>query len=678
MNGKKYVFFIRRAPVLLMISVLLFSVSLAAQVQVPVTISSEKIVVEGKVYFMHQVMKGQTLYSIARAYSISVDQLTRENDIRDNAIKEGQMLRIPAAAVAQGQAAQNASRSVTLPPPAPAAPNGQAGRGSYPASGPAATAGGASGTQQQDDRYIYHRVERGETLGTISGRYGITVRELKRANRGLLFPQEGDYLLIPRKRMSDPDATGRMTEQAQVITAPDTLITDTVAVEEEPEIFTALAEKTSVERLHGSVRVAVLFPFFIRENNTRTYIDSTTKDSRGNVIYREVTKSPTAIYDGSLPFLEAYEGILVATDSLRSLGLTVELDVYDTGADSSEIKRLLRGGSLDGTDLIIGPVFSRNLDQVAGWAAERDIPFVSPVALRDGTIQENKPTLYRVFPSQNVVQDIIAREVGMHPESKVIFLHADSAMYDPSTERFWKKVKDVADMNPGIDESRAVAYYFTGMVAKRDVYSNVTSLESLLDPEKENLIILASTSTPVVSSAFSALHSLIKRYKIVVIGYPEIRGLETIDLKYFYDLELLIPSESYIDYDSPAVKTFTSSYLKKFKTEPMAESFAWRGFDIAWYFIGGIATGGKRFLRDPGIFNPELLCLEPDFRRDSRQDGYENRGMFILQYRKDMTIDFRRPWRGPDEDNEEEQEGFSLPFSGSSVHNRPGSEYHQD
>jgi hypothetical protein len=76
----------------------------------------------------------------------------------------------------------------------------------------------------------------------------------------------------------------------------------------------------------------------------------------------------------------------------------------------------------------------------------------------------------------------------------------------------------------------------------------------------------------------------------------------------------------------------------------MAESFAWRGFDIAWYFIGGLATGGKDFLRDPGIFNPELLSLEPDFRRESRVSGYENRGMFILNYRKDMTIDVRRPW----------------------------------
>jgi hypothetical protein len=75
----------------------------------------------------------------------------------------------------------------------------------------------------------------------------------------------------------------------------------------------------------------------------------------------------------------------------------------------------------------------------------------------------------------------------------------------------------------------------------------------------------------------------------------------------------------------------------------MAESFAWRGFDIAFYFIGGIASHGNAFISDPGIFNPELVCLDPDFRRSSLSDGYENKGMFIMHYRKDMTIEVLKP-----------------------------------
>ncbi|OPZ53265.1 MAG: hypothetical protein BWY89_01768 [Bacteroidetes bacterium ADurb.BinA012] len=111
----------------------------------------------------------------------------------------------------------------------------------------------------------------------------------------------------------------------------------------------------------------------------------------------------------------------------------------------------------------------------------------------------------------------------------------------------------------------------------------------------------------------------------------------------------------------------------------MAESFAWRGFDIAWYFIGGIATGGKGFLKDPGTFNPELLCLEPDFRRSSRNNGYENRGMFILHYRKDMTIEILKPGhQAPEEEMNDRKERVSFPFSGSSERNRARWEGRQD
>jgi LysM repeat protein len=641
------------------------------QTPVPVNISAQKIVVDGKVYYMHQVQKGQTLYSIARAYTVSVDLLTRENGITDNGIKEGQMLRIPAAVVAQGQSAAGSARdNVQQPGGQPGVQSGGQFQGQSRTAG--TTAAGAGRTTQpdmkpanQDDRYIYHRVKRGETLGTIASEYGISVRDLKRVNRGLLFPHEGDYLLIPRNKLSE-ETERRVTQPADVIQA-DTIIQDTVAIEEEPESFTQPGLRTEIERLQGSIRVAVLLPFFLKENSTDYRIDTILTGTDGSRNYRTQGRSPGTIYDGSLPFLEAYEGILIAVDSLRALGLTIELDVFDTGADTTGLNRLIQSGSLDGADLIIGPVFSYHLEQIAGWAAERDIPIISPVPLRDRDITQNKPTFYRVFPSESVFREMMARELESHPDCRVIFLHSDSSMYDPATSDLWRRVVAATGSDSAAADGRLVAHHYTGLTQKRNVYGNVATLESLLDPAKENIIILATTHTPVVSSAFSTLHSLTKRYDIKVIGYPEIRGLETVDLRYYYDLELIIPSENYVDFLSPAAQSFSSLFMKKFRTEPMSESFAWRGFDIAWYFIGGIAYRGKEFLRDPGTFNPALLCLEPEFRRDSRQHGYENRGIFILQYHKDMTIEIRRPWSQPVGEEREFQNPFRWRLSPDSL-----------
>lgn len=606
MNKKKIIVLIRLFISLTACSVMLLPYDMRAQVPVPVEITSQKIVSDGRVYYMHQVRKGQTLYSISKAYNVTVSQLTEENNISDNSIREGQVLRIPAVTVAEAQ-----KPAVTTP-------------------------------ASQDERYIYHRVRRGETLASIASEYGISVRDLKKANRRLLFPHEGDNLLIPRRKISQQYEEKKALPVADTVKAMNTEGDTTVKVQA-PETFTVNAERTTLGELNGSVRVAVMLPFQLAENSVRSYIDSSKRDAKGKKIYRDVTMSGSWIYEGSLPFLEMYEGILIAADSLRRLGLRIELDLYDTGSDTSRVDRLLLSGALNEADLIIGPVFSYNLSRVSAFAAQHDIPVVSPVQIRDQRILENRPTLYRVYPAAKVSQDVIISEVRTHPGSNIIFLYSDTLMSDPLTSEFWSRLKNSLAADNSGDTSMISSRYFTGLVSRRNSYSGVSSVESLLKPDRENLIILASTQTPVVSSAFSTLHTLIRKYDIKVMGYPEIRGLETVDLRYYYDLELFIPSESYIDFSKPASLAFSTAFMKKFRTEPMAESFAWRGFDIAWYFIGGIASHGNAFLKDPGIFNPELLCLEPDFRREDRNNGYENRGMFILHYKKDMTIEVRRP-----------------------------------
>jgi LysM repeat protein len=62
---------------------------------VPVETSSEQVRIGGQVYYMHLVLKKQTLYSISRHYGVNIDELKKHNPQLAEGLKEGDHLKIP-------------------------------------------------------------------------------------------------------------------------------------------------------------------------------------------------------------------------------------------------------------------------------------------------------------------------------------------------------------------------------------------------------------------------------------------------------------------------------------------------------------------------------------------------------------------------------------------------------
>ena len=67
--------------------------------QVVVERSKDKVIISGIPYYIHQVKKGETAYSISKAYGITVEELTKENPPAVYGVNEGQTLRIPVKSV---------------------------------------------------------------------------------------------------------------------------------------------------------------------------------------------------------------------------------------------------------------------------------------------------------------------------------------------------------------------------------------------------------------------------------------------------------------------------------------------------------------------------------------------------------------------------------------------------
>jgi hypothetical protein len=474
-------------------------------------------------------------------------------------------------------------------------------------------------------RANYHKVIKGETMISIARHYGLTVREIRRVNRDVRFPQVGDYLRIPGNGITEE-------------TPPLTVAADTVPVSQEEQVvlFERPSEYTPVRNLSGSYDIAVLLPFYLSENSKRSEIDSS-KTVKGEKIYKKVSRSDNWIYPRSLGFIEMYEGILLAADTLRALGLDINLHVFDIKNDTLDVIGLIRSGKLADMDLIIGPVHSANLSLIASYAGNLGIPVVSPVQLSNNSVLENNPFLFMASASLAVTQNAIARKMGDYYNSNIVLIHSDSESEIQDISKFRNMILNELSYKMAIEEIRLKDMVFYS----RSVFGNdsIDRLAHTLSDRTGNVIIIASEDTPVMSESLTDVHSLSKKFNFSVFGYPNMRYLDNLDHKICFDLGLMIYSPYWIDYTQNDIIQFNSDFRAKFLTEPSEMSYAWQGYDIVYYFISGLALHGKEFISHPEIHFPDLLHTEFDFRRRASNDGFENQKLYLIRYSNSYELE---------------------------------------
>jgi LysM repeat protein len=641
---------IKALPIL--ISVLIFSNTVNSQVVVER--SKDKVIISGTAYFIHQVKKGETAYSIAKAYGISVEDLNRENPPAVYGIKEGQSLRIPVSLVTEAKPTESEvvkrehdeSKFIyhSLKPGEtvyslsklygvseneiiqsnPGMDINKLSVGIEIAVPKREFMNNQQKFDDQEKKYIFHKVLMGETLSSIARQYGLSVRQLRRENRDLRFPQVGDFVRIPGVEKAEIQEI----EQVKTDTTP-------AVAEALPVKIDRSAGYTTVKDLRGSLDVAVLLPFYLSENSDRVEIDSS------NIVNGRKTNkvnkvSEDWIYPGSLDFLEMYEGILLASDTLRSLGLKINLHTYDIKSDTIEITRLIRLGKLATMDLIIGPVYSNNLSIVSDYARNLDIPVVSPVPLMNNSALVKHPNLFLASSSLEIAQKALAKKISEYYDHNIVFIHADSLGVDEDVKRFKNLIFTELSYKLPYEDIKFKEFIFYS----RSMFNNdsINRLSHALSEQSDNIVIIASEEAPVISEVIDIVSGLSRKFNTKLFGYPVIRDLDRLDQKELFDMDIMVYSPYWIDYSKKNVKQFNSNFMQKFHTQPLEKSYAWQGYDIAFNFISGLAMHGKSFIRHPEIHYPDLLQSEYDFKQKNAGDGFENQKLFMVRYTKDYQV----------------------------------------
>lgn len=510
-----------------------------------------------KDYITHKVKAGQTLYAIARDYNISVATLREDNpSVNPQALSVGETLWIRRAAIGSSTEQQ-----------------AQAEIAEYTDNLNKAT---------DDDGFDHHVVKPGETIYSLSRRYGITEAEFAQLNDVSQGLKAGAIIRIPR---------AKEVEQEVIAEADNTPVQTTPGTEITFQKLDAMQD----------LNIALMLPMNINSKPNASYV-------------------------------EFYQGFLLGLDEVKktSNGNT-KLTVYNTSHDQLKVQQIVGSTMFEGTNLIVGPVYEDELNPVLQYAHKNSVPVVSPLA-NISAVQS--PALYQLSPAPEKKYEKIGNLLDGGRDIYLIYASSNDKEFEqeiikelhgrPYAAYNYSFTNQKSTFKPRNAEARAIE-----------------SIDDILKGEKPCLfIVLANAETDVdrilgtISSSKVALTDRSEpSAQYVVMGTSRWGRFNNIDHTSYFNNNVVMISTYHAKRDSKAVRDFDSRYIEAYGALPSL--YAYRGYDTAMIFCAGMRGDIEYNMLDKR-YTP--LQTTYKFVRGNAGERYINQEWVRVNYNNDYTI----------------------------------------
>ena len=377
---------------------------------------------------------------------------------------------------------------------------------------------------------IFYKVDRKETLFSISQKYNINVNDILELN--------------PKLKNS------RLRRRSTILIPVFNSIQDVIKIEKDSiEISYNISKLDSIyskkRKKNNQLNLSVLLPF---RSATINY------DSINEV---ESLFEDRNLYTIALDF---YSGILYAVEDLKKLDILVELNVFDTENSVSKILEISNNSKILNSDLIIGPLIPSNFETLSNLEFLESIPKVFPlstipVKIIKGVVQAVTP---RILLREKML-DYLNKKIDREENIVIIADSLNEDIEDKLTKIFPNSIK--------------IKPEFEGYILPE-------LLDSLLVDSLPNKVIIESEIFTLISSVISQLNSQITSERDVRL-YTTYRGNQyddpSINIKDLGNLGFTYTSISKkINNDS--ISKFESNYINLFGSFPNKDII--RGYDV--------------------------------------------------------------------------------------------------
>ncbi|WP_222983740.1 LysM peptidoglycan-binding domain-containing protein [Flagellimonas meishanensis] len=418
------------------------------------------------------------------------------------------------------------------------------------------------------DNYIFYEVKPKQNIFRLTQNLKMTRDELFRLNPDLENGlKAGMVLKLPK-------------EKAQVLDVKNALVLDKINLIDSIDIA-------------NKPKLVFMLPFRL----DRIDLNDDKKTRSQIATRRDLTLS-----------LGFYSGALVALDSIKKLGVSVNVQTFDTELSQDKVKQILSRESMQGVSAIIGPVASGALNEVAVQAASKNIPVIAPISSNSNLSHGN---VFFSVPSDEVLRQKMLTYLGkIHRDENVVII-ADSThqvAYDSILRKF-------------------PAARIAKIIDNKSLHLDQFLIQ--LSEDKENWVFLETDQANMVSSVSSILNSANTeevKVRMFTTNYNSAFEDEAVSNTHLSNLRFTYPTF----YREVGNDAFTKAYQKKYNGL-VPDRYAVRGFDVTFDVLLKLAHKNNLFETSKIIGLTEYTGNSFNYYNDWTS-GYYNRACYLMEY----------------------------------------------
>ena len=567
--------------------------------------------VNGKEYYQYTIQSGDGLLSIGRKFKISSDEITKANPGVINGLKEGQEILIPILK-------KSDKKKVSL--------------------------------FNSKPEFIQHKVEKKQTLFSISRKYKVSEEEIIKYNPGIEKGiQEGNILQIPvskkeKKKFENEKPNNTISETVQTEENNNKIKYITHKVHSKETLFSISkrynVEITDIIKLNpGSDSKLVvgselkILP--VKQSKSKDQKKEQKELALKSTFQETKVIDETKIYEHKviriaylLPlmldkvakdpnderFINFYQGSLLAINEAKHHGVSFEIFTFDTEKAEDRFTEILNNPELKTMDLIIGPAYSNLVPFVEKFAKENKINTLIPFTSKVSDIDSN-PYLFQFNPGEdtelNFFYDLI---LGKYKNVHIVFA----------------EIQDVSPLDEGkirVDElQNKLKKEHRNFSTIELTSSENVNFNSVLKKGEKNLIIFNTDKFSGVSPYITSLSTISTIHDVVL--FEQFSWRNQIDKS----LHCIYLSPFITKINQASVSEFNLQFDQYFGSDLTKDSprYDILGYDLSTYFISLIHRYGSKFgNKISSNYSIKGIQSEPLFERNSHDSGFINQQVYL-------------------------------------------------